>query len=38
MRCSRKITKEKYETFGGLCERCHEIDELDYEVREADCS
>lgn len=33
MSCGRKITKEEYETFGGLCEVCHEIeiDELDYE-------
>jgi len=33
MRCGRKISKEEYETYGGLCEECHEIeiDELDYE-------
>ena len=34
MRCGRKISKEEYETYGGLCEECHEIeiDELDYEA------
>jgi len=33
MRCGRRITKEEYETYGGLCEECHEIkvDELDFE-------
>lgn len=33
MRCGRKITEEEYETYGGLCKECHEIeiDELDYE-------
>jgi len=32
-RCGRKITKEEYETYDGLCEECYEIevDELDYE-------
>ncbi len=31
--CDREISKEEYETYGGLCEECHEIeiDELDYE-------
>ncbi len=31
--CGRKITKEEYETFDGLCQECYEIeiDELDYE-------
>ena len=33
LRCGRKITKEEYETYDGLCEECYEIeiDELDYE-------
>jgi len=33
LRCGRKITKEEYETYDGLCEERHEIeiDELDYE-------
>ncbi len=33
MRCGRKISKEEYETYDGLCEECYqiEIDELDYE-------
>jgi DNA-directed RNA polymerase subunit RPC12/RpoP len=33
MRCDRKITKEEYETYGGLSEEYHEIeiDELDFE-------
>lgn len=26
MRCDRKISKEEYETYGGLCEECHEIE------------
>ena len=32
IRCGRKITEEEYETYGGLCQECHEIeiDELDY--------
>jgi len=33
MRCGRKITKEEYEAYSGMCEECYEIeiDELDYE-------
>lgn len=33
MRCGRKISREEYETYSGLCEEYHEIeiDELDYE-------
>jgi len=33
MRCGRKISKEEYEAYDGLCEECYqiEIDELDYE-------
>jgi len=27
----RKVTEEEYETYGGLCEESHEIDELDCE-------
>lgn len=32
-RCGRRITKEEYETYSGLCEECREIeiDELDFE-------
>lgn len=31
--CGRKITKEESEIYGGLCEKCYEIeiDELDFE-------
>jgi DNA-directed RNA polymerase subunit RPC12/RpoP len=31
--CGRKITKEEYETFDGLCQECYEIEiaDLDYE-------
>jgi len=33
LRCGKRITKEEYETYDGLCEECYqvEIDELDYE-------
>jgi hypothetical protein len=33
LRCGRKLSKEAYETYDGLCEECYEveIDELDYE-------
>ena len=33
IRCGRKISKEEYETYEGMCEECHEteVDELDYE-------
>ncbi|MEM2112447.1 MAG: hypothetical protein QXX08_11330 [Candidatus Bathyarchaeia archaeon] len=33
MRCGRRITKEEYKTYDGLCEECYEIEinELDYE-------
>ena len=33
MRCGRKITKEEYESYSGMCGECYEIeiDELDYE-------
>jgi hypothetical protein len=33
MRCGRKITREEFETYDGMCEECYliEIDELDYE-------
>jgi NMD protein affecting ribosome stability and mRNA decay len=33
VRCGRKITKEDYETYSGMCQECYEIeiDELDYE-------
>jgi NMD protein affecting ribosome stability and mRNA decay len=33
LRCGRKVTKEEYETYDGMCEECYEIeiDELDYE-------
>lgn len=32
--CGRQISEEEYETYGGLCEECREIeiDELDYEA------
>jgi len=32
-RCGRRISKEEYEAYSGMCEECHEIeiDELDYE-------
>jgi NMD protein affecting ribosome stability and mRNA decay len=31
--CGRKISKEEYEDYDGMCEECYEveIDELDYE-------
>jgi predicted RNA-binding Zn-ribbon protein involved in translation (DUF1610 family) len=31
--CGKKITKEEYETFDGLCQECYEIEiaDLDYE-------
>jgi NMD protein affecting ribosome stability and mRNA decay len=33
LRCGRKIKREEYEAYDGLCEECYqiEIDELDYE-------
>ena len=33
LRCGRRLTKEEYETYDGLCQECYgiEIDELDYE-------
>jgi NMD protein affecting ribosome stability and mRNA decay len=35
--CGRKITKEEYETFDGLCQECYEIEieELDFDEEEA---
>ncbi|MDH7476771.1 MAG: hypothetical protein QHH17_00100 [Candidatus Bathyarchaeota archaeon] len=34
--CGRKITKEEYETFDGLCQECYEIEiaDMDYEDEE----
>lgn len=31
--CGRTITMEEYETFGGLCQECYEIElgKMDYE-------
>jgi NMD protein affecting ribosome stability and mRNA decay len=36
MRCGRKITREGFEAYEGMCEECYliEIDELDYEDEE----
>ena len=33
LQCGRKLTKEEYETYDGMCQECYEmeIDELDYE-------
>jgi NMD protein affecting ribosome stability and mRNA decay len=33
VRCGRKIMREDYDTYSGMCEECYEIeiDELDYE-------
>ena len=32
-RCGRKLTKEEYDTYDGMCQECYEIelDELDCE-------
>ena len=34
--CGRRITKEEYENFDGLCKECYEIEiaDMDYEDEE----
>jgi NMD protein affecting ribosome stability and mRNA decay len=36
MLCGRKITMEEYETYGGLCQECYELEvaELDMDLEE----
>jgi NMD protein affecting ribosome stability and mRNA decay len=36
--CGRRISKEEYETFDGLCQECYEIEisELDFDIDEDD--
>jgi len=36
MLCGRKITMEEYETYGGLCQECYELEiaELNMDLEE----